>query len=144
MARTIGIGIQDFSKIVKNDYFYVDKTAFIKEWWESGDQSVFCECERTRYKICQLIENLYSRHSYLLDSDVLTQKDKEYFKRIDVTMNDGDATMVIHQLSDFLMRYYGKKVIILLDEYDTPMQEAYVRGYWDELVAFTRSMFNSM
>lgn len=75
---------------------------------------------------------------------MLTQKDKEYFKRIDVTMNDGDATMVIHQLSDFLMRYYGKKVIILLDEYDTPMQEAYVRGYWDELVAFTRSMFNSM
>lgn len=43
----------------------------------------------------------------------------------------------------FLYRYYGKKVIILLDEYDTPMQEAYVHGFWDELVAFTRSLFNS-
>ena len=46
-------------------------------------------------------------------------------------------------MSDFLYRYYGKKVIILLDEYDTPMQEAYVDGYWEELVAFTRSLFNS-
>lgn len=42
-----------------------------------------------------------------------------------------------------MYRYYGKKVIILLDEYDTPMQEAYVDGFWDELVAFTRSLFNS-
>ena len=49
----------------------------------------------------------------------------------------------LHQLSDYLYRYYGKKVIILLDEYDTPMQEAYVGGFWDELVAFTRSLFNS-
>ena len=46
-------------------------------------------------------------------------------------------------MSDYLHRYYGKKVIILLDEYDTPMQEAYVDGFWDELVAFTRSMFNA-
>lgn len=38
MARTVGIGIQDFGKIIENDYFYVDKTAFIKEWWESGDE----------------------------------------------------------------------------------------------------------
>lgn len=53
------------------------------------------------------------------------------------------ATIAIHNLSDYLCRYYGKKVIILLDEYDTPMQEAYVHGFWDELVVFTRSMFNS-
>ena len=44
---------------------------------------------------------------------------------------------------NYLSRYYGKKVIILLDEYDTPMQEAYVNGYWEELIAFTRSLFNS-
>ena len=46
-------------------------------------------------------------------------------------------------MSDYLCRYYGKKVIILLDEYDTPMQEAYVNGFWSELTAFTRSLFNS-
>ena len=58
-------------------------------------------------------------------------------------MNDIDATLALYQLSDYLCRYYGKKVIILLDEYDTPMQEAYVHGYWDELVSFTRSLFNA-
>ena len=51
--------------------------------------------------------------------------------------------MAIHYLSKFLYLYYGKKVIILLDEYDTPMQEAYIEGFWDDLAAFTRSMFNS-
>ena len=58
-------------------------------------------------------------------------------------MSEMDAPMALYQLSDYLCRYYGKKVIILLDEYDTPMQEAYVNGYWDELVAFIRSLFNS-
>ena len=51
--------------------------------------------------------------------------------------------VALRKLCEFMYRYYGKKVIILLDEYDTPMQEAYVNGYWDELVAFFRSMFNS-
>ena len=54
-----------------------------------------------------------------------------------------DATLALYQLSSFLYQYYGKKVILLLDEYDTPMQEAYVDGYWDELVKFTRSLFNA-
>lgn len=58
-------------------------------------------------------------------------------------MSDSDAAKVLHRLSDYLYRYYGKKVLIFLDEYDTPMQEAYVNGYWEELVSFTRSLFNS-
>ena len=37
MARTVAIGIQDFENILTNNYFYIDKTSFIKEWWESGD-----------------------------------------------------------------------------------------------------------
>ncbi|MCI5501894.1 MAG: ATP-binding protein, partial [Lachnospiraceae bacterium] len=66
------------------------------------------------------------------------------FDRIlSVDVSNSDITSSIYQLSDYLSRYYGKKVIILLDEYDTPMQEAYVNGFWDELVAFTRSLFNS-
>ena len=52
-------------------------------------------------------------------------------------------TSSLHHLSDYLYRYFGKKVIILLDEYDTPMQEAYLAGFWEELVGFTRSLFNS-
>ena len=58
-------------------------------------------------------------------------------------MDDADATMAIYQLSKCLYQYYGKKVIVLLDEYDSPMQEAYVNVYWDEIVSFTRSLFNS-
>ena len=97
----------------------------------------------TRKKICQFLTNLYVKYSFLRNSDVLTEKDKEYFDRVSADMDDCDATIALYQLSDFLYRYYGRKVIILLDEYDTPMQEAYVDGYWKELVSFTRSLFNS-
>ena len=58
-------------------------------------------------------------------------------------MDDSIATLAIHELAKFLYMYYGKKAIVLLDEYDTPMQEAYVDGYWEKIVAFTRSMLNS-
>ena len=74
---------------------------------------------------------------------MLTDADKTFFQSVCADMPEVIATMAIHKMSDFLYRYYGRKVIILLDEYDTPMQEAYVNGFWEELVAFTRSMFNS-
>ena len=204
MARTVSIGIQNFGTIQENHYFYIDKTNFIKEWWESGDSVTLITRPRrfgktltmsmveqffsvqyqgrrdlfenlsiwqeekyrslqgtypvislsfanikekdypnTRYKICQLLVNLYSQYNFLLDSEVLTAKDRQYIERISVDMNDADATLALYQLSDYLFRYYKKKVIILLDEYDTPMQEAYVDGYWDEFVNFTRGMFNA-
>ena len=204
MARTVAIGIQDFEKIVKNNYFYVDKTDFIREWWESGDDVTLINRPRRfgktlnmsmvekffsvdyakrsdlfkglsiwenekyrdlqgtypvislsfanikerdyqtiRKKICQTITELYVKYSFLLDSQKLEQGDIDFFKRVSVDMDDVDATMAIHYLCKYLYMYYGKKVIVLLDEYDTPMQEAYVDGYWDDLVAFTRSMFNS-
>lgn len=78
-----------------------------------------------------------------MDDGVLDDKEKRFFVSVDVTMDETTATMAIHQLSRFLSKHYGKNVIILLDEYDTPMQEAYMNGYWDELVTFTRSMFNA-
>lgn len=204
MARTVAIGIQDFSDLIEKGYFYVDKTSFIKEWWEEGDSVTLIARPRrfgktlnvsmlnrffsnkfagkselfeglsiweheeyralqgtypvinlsfanvkerdyttTRKRICQIITKLYAQHSFLLDSDVLYETDREYFKRVKEDMDDADATVALHQLSEFLYRYYGKKVIILLDEYDTPMQEAYVSGFWDEIVSFTRSLFNS-
>lgn len=204
MARTVGIGIQDFEQIRKDDLFYVDKTGFIKEWWENKDSvtlitrprrfgktltmsmveqffsihyaergdlfeglSIWGEeayrnlqgtypvislsfanvkekdYETTRYKICQILVNLYDQNDFLMHSDVLTEKEKEFFQRVSVDMNDSDATMALYQLSSYLYKYYEKKVIILLDEYDTPMQESYVDGYWEELVGFTRSMFNA-
>lgn len=204
MGRTVGIGIQDFEKIIINNYFYVDKTDFIREWWESGDDVTLITRPRrfgktltmsmldyffsvknkdkgylfeslsiwqeekyrnlqgsypvislsfasikekdfysARKKICQLLTKLYAEHSYLLNADILYESDVKYFRRVSESMDDSDATLTLYQLSDFLYRYYGKKVIILLDEYDTPMQEAYVHGYWEEMVGFTRSLFNS-
>ena len=204
MGRTVGIGIQEFDKIIEGNYFYVDKTSFIKEWWENGDdvtlitrprrfgktlnmsmvnhffsieyagqgdifEGLFIweeekyrelqgtypvinlsfanvkekDFETVKTRINQIISDLYSKHYYLLDSDVLTKIDKEFYQSVGVNMPEVVATMALHKLSDYLYRYYGKKVIILLDEYDTPMQEAYVNGFWNELVAFTRSLFNS-
>ena len=69
----------------------------------------------------------------------------EYSKDINANKNISSETIyrAINNLSCFLNRYYKKNVIILLDEYDTPMQEAYVNGYWDEIVAFTRSVFST-
>ena len=205
MAKTVAIGIQSFGEIIEGNYFYIDKTFFIKEWWESGDSvtlitrprrfgktlnmsmleqffsvnyadrgdlfeglSIWKEekyrelqgtypvislsfarvkednYELTRDKICQIIRNLYIKNHFLKESDVLTDADKQYFDRIlSIDVSDSEMTSSLYQLSDYLSRYYGKNVIILLDEYDTPMQEAYVSGFWDELVSFTRSLFNS-
>ena len=204
MARTVGIGIQDFSKIRENNFFYIDKTSFIKEWWESGDDVTLItrprrfgktmnmsmleaffsveyadrtdlfeglsiweeekyrrlqgtypvislsfanikepDYEKTSYRIRQMLMKLYEKNSFLKEKNTLSEREKEYFERMTYDMNEMDAPMALYQLSDYLYRYYGKKVIILLDEYDTPMQEAYVNGYWQELIAFTRSLFNS-
>ena len=205
MLNNVGIGIQDFLELRENHKFYIDKTSFIKEWWERGDSvtlitrprrfgktlnmsmveeffsvnyagrgdlfeglSIWEEekyrtlqgtypvislsfarikednFEKTKEKICQILTNLYIQYSFVRDSDALTDADRLFFDRIlSLEMKDSDATSALHQLSNYLSRYYGKKVIILLDEYDTPMQEAYVNGFWEEMVAFIRSLFNS-
>ena len=204
MGNNIGIGIQDFLELRENHKFYVDKTSFIREWWESGDSVTLItrprrfgktlnmsmveeffsldyagrgdlfeglsiweeekyrnlqgtypvislsfakikdtDYESTTYHIRELLMKEYEKHSFLMDSEVLSEIEKSYYLRMRKEMKSLDVSMSLHNLSDFLSRYYGKKVIILLDEYDTPMQEAYVHGFWEEMVAFTRSLFNS-
>ena len=204
MPRTVGIGHQNFEKLITNDYFYIDKTSFIKEWWENGDEVTLITRPRrfgktlnldtiehffsishsgrsdlfqnlsiwqeekyrelqgtypviflsfadvketsfsgTRKTICQIIENLYNKYDFLLESGYLNENEKKRYKTISIDMENNLAARSLKDLMDYLMRYYGKKVIILLDEYDTPMQEAYVYGYWDELVSFIRNLFNS-
>ena len=205
MGRNVAIGIQDFAKLREKHCFYIDKTSFLKEWWESGDEVTLIIRPRrfgktlnmsmveqffsvnyaergdlfeglfiwedenfkslqgtypvislsfagikeadyflTRKKLCQVLTELYVKHSYLRDSEVLTDTDRRFFDRILAEdFDDSDASLTLRQLSDYLERYYHKKAIILLDEYDTPMQEAYVNGFWEEMVAFTRSLFNS-
>ncbi len=99
--------------------------------------------EEARKKIFKIIQLVYNKFDFLLKSDVLNDNEKSDFQKVSAEMEDYMASLSLKMLSDYLCRYYGKKVIILLDEYDTPMQEAYVNGYWKELADFTRSLFNS-
>ncbi len=97
----------------------------------------------TRKKICDLIAKLYNKYDFLLESGHLNEKEQASYRAVSAEMEDYRASGSLNALSDYLSRYYGKKTIILLDEYDTPMQEAFVYGYWDEMAAFMRSLFNS-
>ena len=201
--KKIAIGKQSFEDIRKKDCFYIDKTDFIKDWWESADDVTlitrprrfgktlnmdmlkcffsnqyegrkelfeglgiwkdeeyrklqgtypviflsFAGIKQTEYsKAVTMIKNeitdIYNKYDYIMKSDLYNDNEKIQFKSVCPDMSDEIAQKAINDLSNYLSRYYGKKVIIILDEYDTPMQEAYVNGYWDELVAFTRSLFN--
>ncbi len=96
-----------------------------------------------RAKICQLIASEYARSTFLLEGSLLSAQEKDTFLRKTYDMNDVDATLSLNQLCEYLCRYYGKKVILLLDEYDTPLQEAYIHGYWKELSDFIRNLFHA-
>ena len=78
-----------------------------------------------------------------MDGDLLSKEERQEFKSISADMEDYMASGSIKALSGYLFRYFGRRVVLLLDEYDTPMQEAYVNGYGREMVAFMRSLFNS-
>ena len=108
----------------------------------------FAEIKQNNYndaveKIKRIICEVCQQFDFLKNWDGLTEIEKKNISNISYNMSDVMAQDLIKNMSNYLSRYYGKKVIILLDEYDTPMQEAYVNGYWEELVAFTRSLFNA-
>ena len=204
MARTVGIGIQSFEKLITENSFYIDKTDFIRQWWENRDDVTLITRPRRfgktlnlnmlerflsaeyegqgdifaglsiwkdkKYRDLQgtwpvivlsfagikassfseakkclfyLIEKLYNRYEFLLKEDSLNEKEKNFINSISANMDNYFAVSSLGTLSEFLYRYYGKKVIILLDEYDTPLQEAWVYGYWQEMVELIRGLFNA-
>ena len=204
MKQTVSIGAQDFAYIRENNCFFVDKTSFIKEWWENKDAVTLItrprrfgktlnlnmlECffsleyakrddlfeglsvwEEEQYRqlqgtypvlflsfanikgntykaaregIIQVIVRLYGKYDFLRREDFMARQDLEYFDSVSSEMSDTVAALALSSLSDYLSRYYGKKVLIFLDEYDTPLQEAYVNGFWQELVDFMRGIFNA-
>lgn len=204
MKQTVSIGAQDFAYIRENNCFFVDKTSFIKEWWENKDAVTLItrprrfgktlnlnmlECffsleyakrddlfeglsvwEEEQYRqlqgtypvlfmsfanikgntykaaregIIQAIVRLYGKYDFLRREDFMTRQDLEYFNSVSSEMSDTVAALAFSSLSDYLSRYYGRKVLIFLDEYDTPLQEAYVNGFWQELVDFMRGIFNA-
>ena len=100
--------------------------------------------EAAKAQVKVKVSELFNRSTFLLDSGILVENEAEAFKRVTMYMDDVLCTSAVNMMCYFMHKYYDKKVIILLDEYDTPMQEAYVHGYWDEFTAFIRSMFNSV
>ncbi len=204
MGKVISIGKQDFASLRENDYFFVDKTNFIKEWWENGDDITLItrprrfgktlnmsmlECffsnkykkredlfeglsiwheekykklqgtypvltlsfaavkadnlEDAKTQIKQQLSKIYAENRYLLQGDILSEKEKEAYEKMDASVSDAEAIDALNNISMYLCRQYCKKVIILLDEYDTPMQEAYLNGYWEQFLSFMRSLFNA-
>ncbi len=205
MARKISIGSQDFGKIMENHYFYIDKTKFIKEWWENGDDVTLITRPRrfgktlnmsmveqffsmeyegnngwfeglsiweeekyrklqgmypvlaisfanvkginfmdTRRQMCREIMGLYNKYRFLKEKEgLMSENELEIFNAVSRDMDNDIAALSLKTLSELLARYYGRKVIILLDEYDTPMQEAYINGYWDDISIFTRNLFHA-
>ena len=99
--------------------------------------------EDAKTQIKQEIASLYEENRYLLEGNVFSDNERKIYNSTTIQMDDTMAQNALKTLSVWMERYYGKKVIILLDEYDTPMQEAYVQGYWDEFTSFVRSLFNA-
>ena len=204
----VNIGIQRFDKLRQQGSFYIDKTDFIREWWETGSEVTLItrprrfgktlnmsmlECFFSRkyegredlfeglsifghdsdkekyrnlqgkfpvifltfanikadkysemeHKITETIAGLYESNRYLLETDCLSENEKEYYKNIKIGMPSDIAEGAVHQMTCFMQRYYKENVIIILDEYDTPMQEAWLSGYWNKAVRFFSSFFNA-
>lgn len=204
MAKTISIGVQSFEKIRERDCFYIDKTCFIKDWWERGDDVTLITrprrfgktlnlsmldhffsikhegrgdlfeglsvWEEEKYRALQgtypviflsfagvkydnytdtraamngLIANVYRDCRYLLTADSFSDGDQKAFMEVNKDMADETAAMSINMLCKWLSDYHGKKAIVLIDEYDTPMQEAYIHGFWNEITSYIRALFNN-
>ena len=83
------------------------------------------------------------RHYYLKTSEALTDEDKAYFVKM-LTGTDENINDSLRKLSQLLYKHYGKKVVILIDEYDVPLDKAYQNGYYHEMVSLIRGLFGQV
>ena len=198
-----GLGYQDFRRMREDHIFYIDKTDFIKEWWEYSDMVTLitrprrfgktlnlsmAECffsnrsanrgdlfeglsiwqseeyrnmqgtypviflsfapiktgriDEIKAALKQIVADVYREYRFIMEAQIFHQKDREDFDAVSKQMDDMTAYTALNRLCSYLYQYYHKNVIIMLDEYDTPMQEAWIAGCWDETVDFFRSFFN--
>lgn len=202
--RKISIGAQGFEDIRRNGYFYIDKTDFIREWWEASDkvtliarprrfgktlnmsmlECFFSDCysgrselfdglhiwDDKRYReiqgtypvifisfanvkeqnyanareaVARTIQGVFQRFKDSWAQDSEAEKSRYAFMNLSAGSSDVGIQNSLHDLSCYLEYRYGRKCLILLDEYDTPLQEAYIEGYWDKMAGFMRNLFNS-
>lgn len=210
MAQKVGIGYQNFREVREENIFYIDKTLFIKEWWEYADKVTLVtrprrfgktlnlsmlECffsnqyagrsdlfeglaiwdekssegdykyrriqgtypvialsfasiktgktDGIKIAMKQILTNVYQSFRYIMQSELFDENDRAYFRSVNDNMTDETAYISLNRLCTYLKKFYDTDVIILLDEYDTPMQEAWLTESWNETVAFFRSFFNA-
>ncbi len=209
-----GLGYQNYEKMMRNHIFYIDKTNFIREWWEyadevtlitrprrfgktlnmstiecffsnryrqrgdlfegrkvweeeklrnlqgtypviflsfagvkplyagrNDDQERLANAQAVKNTVKQLLQDVYTGYQDIMKSEIFTKEDRMSFVSVNDNMSDQTAQVALRRLCGYLERYYGKKVIVLLDEYDTPLQEAWVGHFWEEVLAFFRGFF---
>lgn len=202
--KSLPIGISDYVR-AQADYYYVDKTLFIKEFldqkplvslftrprrfgktlnmdmlrvffeiseedtskyfenkaiWRCGEEYrrqqgqypvVFLTFKDVKFdswkatldKIKDLLQEEFGRHQEIADSDRLAEYEKTYFaKIINGEASEVDLTVSLAKLSRMLTKHYGKAPIIIIDEYDTPIQEGYSKDFYDEIIGFMRNFFS--
>jgi len=200
--KRLSIGMDDFSKIVTGNYYFVDKSLFIKEVFDEGSEAVlltrprrfgktlnmrmlyyfFSNKEDSRdlfkglkieksdvmtklnqypviymtfkdikdrqwnvsyKKLCTEVAEVFKRHKYLLDS--LDEVEVNFFNKIIFRQASKDEyENAIPKLTEYLHNYYDKPAIILLDEYDVPIQSGYMNGFYDDVVDFMRNFMSAI
>lgn len=210
--KAISIGIENYKEIIDKEYYYIDKTLFIKDLLDKGrkvnvftrprrfgktlalsmiktyfeketdfqgnvlDNSYYFQGKKIinagekytnhmgKYPIISLslksakqpdfemayasligeVLNEYGRHKYILKEDVLSAEDIEKYKKIlSGKAENIDYAKSLKFLSDCLKKYHNTGVIILIDEYDVPLENSYFRGFYDKMIDFIRSLFES-
>lgn len=202
----INIGGQGFDELREQGAFYIDKTSFIRDWWEdlapvtlitrprrfgktlnmrmlecffsnqyAGRSDLFEGLEiwadkkyrdlqgtypviflsfadvkaktyaQARNSMIGSLQNLFQGYKDLWEKEGDTEIEKQRYRFLDIDAETADAEVArsLQRLTNYLQYRYGKKALIFLDEYDTPLQEAFINGYWDEMSVLIRSLFNS-
>jgi hypothetical protein len=203
MKRRIPLGISDFKSLIIDEYYFVDKSLFVKEILEDGAQVLlfarprrfgktlnmsmlkyffdingdnkslfeglkiyehkdimerqgkypviyltfkdekYSRWESTLKGLEILVSKLYEGFSYLLDSSELSEHNKEEIRKIiKREVDDVELSKSLLSLSEFLYRHHKSKVVILIDEYDVPIQNGYLNGFYDEIIEFMRNFLS--
>jgi len=204
VSSSVNIGEQRFDRLIEQKKFYIDKTDFIREWWETGSTVTLItrprrfgktlnmsmiECflsnkyagrgdlfeglsiwreekyrelqgtfpvvflsfagiktggiEGMKAAVKQVVTNVYGSYSGIMESDVFNENDRKYFASVQDEMKDETLSISINRLCIYLKKYYGRDAVVILDEYDTPMQDAWLNQYWEEAVGFFSCFFDN-
>lgn len=210
VLKPLPVGVDDYKDLITNNYYYVDKTLFIKDLldlrgkvnlftrprrfgktlgistvryffentgnavgnaesralfdgMEIMDQGERYTREMGQYPVISLslksskqpdwelaygclveeISREYLRHSYVLSSLKTQEQRRRYDDIMNLRGGRGDYVTSVRFLSDCLCQYWNQKVIILIDEYDVPLENSYFAGFYNEMTDFIRSIFES-